>query len=72
MFFGRKTKGNHTKSVQNVRKLVFSLGKTKENGVFPRKNQGKQQQPKKKISPPPQKKDTKKKIHPSIIPRKSL
>ena len=30
MFFRRKTKENHTKSVQNVRKLVFSLGKTKE------------------------------------------
>ena len=33
MFFRRKTKENkenHAKSVQNVRKLLFSLGKTKE------------------------------------------
>ena len=52
MFFRRKTKENHTKSVQNVRKLVFSLGKTKENGVFPRKNQGKAT---KKKTPPPKK-----------------
>ena len=29
-FFRRKTKENHAKSVQNVRKLLFSLGKTKE------------------------------------------
>ena len=30
MFFRRKTKENHTKSVQNIRELLFSLGKTKE------------------------------------------
>ena len=58
MFFRRKTKENHTKSVQNVRKLVFSLGKTKEDGVFPRKNQGKAT--KKKDPSPPKKKDQKK------------
>ena len=29
LFFRRKTKENHAKSVQNVRKLLFSLGKTK-------------------------------------------
>ena len=30
MFFRRKTKENHAKSVQHIRKLLFSLGKTKE------------------------------------------
>ena len=30
MCFRRKTKENHAKSVQTVRKLVFSVGKTKE------------------------------------------
>ena len=30
MFFRRKTKENHAKSVHNGRKLLFSLGKTKE------------------------------------------
>ena len=30
MFFRRKTKENHAKSIQNVRKLLFSVGKTKE------------------------------------------
>ena len=43
MFLRRKTKENHTKSVQNV----------KESGVFPRKNQGKAT----KKADPPQKKD---------------
>ena len=43
MFFRRKTKENHAKSVQNVRKLLFSLGKTKE---------------KQKKDTPPQKKKT--------------
>ena len=62
MFFRRKTKENHTKSVQNVRKLVFSLGKTKEDGVFPRKNQGKAT--KKRPLPPPKKKRPKKKSTP--------
>ena len=42
-FFVGKTKENHAKSVQNVRKLLFSLGKTKEKQ-------------KKKKRPPPQKK----------------
>ena len=30
MFFRRKTTESHAKSVQNIRKLLFSLGKTKE------------------------------------------
>ena len=55
MFFRRKTKENHAKSVQNVRKLVFSLGKTKEK------------QTKKKD--PPQKKKKKKKKQ-KINPKK--
>ena len=30
MFFRSKTTESHAKSVQNIRKLLFSLGKTKE------------------------------------------
>ena len=40
MFFRRKTTESHAKSVQNIRKLLFSLGKTKEkqkNMFFRRK-----------------------------------
>ena len=55
MFFRRKTKENHTKSVQNIRKLVFSLGKTKENGVFPGKTKEKQQKKKTTKKKTPQK-----------------
>ena len=54
MFFRRKTKENHAKSVQNVRKLLLSLGKTKEK--------------QKKKTPPPQKKKTPKN-RPSIAMR---
>ena len=49
----KNTKENHAKSVQNVRKLLFSLGKTKEK-----------QNKKKKTPPPPKKKRPPKKIHP--------
>ena len=38
MFFRRKTKENHAKSVQNVRKLVFSPRKTQ--GKDPPKKKG--------------------------------
>ena len=56
MFFRRKTKENHAKSVQNVRKLLFSLGKTKEK-------QKKDTPPQKKKDPP--KKSTPQKLHSS-------
>ena len=49
MFFRRKTKENHTKSVQNVRKLLFFLGKTKEK---PNKKRPKQKKRPPKIGPP--------------------
>ena len=66
MFFRRKTKENHAKSVQNVRKLLFSPGKTKEK------------QKKKKRPPPPKKKDPKTKstrtvqAHPTSLLRLML
>ena len=49
MFFRRKTKENHAKSVQNVRKLVFSLGKTTEKQN--KKRQQKKKDPKKRSTP---------------------
>ena len=51
----KNTKENHAKSVQNVRKLLFSLGKTKEK-----------QNKKKKTPPPQKKKDPQKKSTRSI------
>ena len=54
MFFRTKTKENHTKSVQNVRKLVFSQEKPRKM-VFsqekPRKSKKKRPPPKKKRPP---------------------
>ena len=50
MFFRRKTKENHAKSVQNVqnvRKPLFSLGKTKEK----QKKKDKKKDPPKKSTP---------------------
>ena len=57
MFFRTKTKENHTKSVQNVRKLVFSQEKPRKM-VF---SQEKPRKSKKKKDPPPQKKRPQKK-----------
>ena len=54
MFFRRKTKENHAKSVQNVRKLLFSLGKTKEK----QNNKRPPPPPKKKKKRPQTKKST--------------
>ena len=51
MFFRRKTKENHAKSVQNVRKLLFSRGKTKEKPPPPKKKRDKKKRPK-RIGPP--------------------
>ena len=50
MFFRRKTKENHAKSVQNVRKLLFSLGQPRKSKKKKRPNK-KKQTPKNRPSP---------------------